>query len=149
LKNILLKTENDFSALVMRLTLGIVFFPHGAQKALGWFGGHGFSGTMSFFTGKMGFPPIVAFLVIAAEFLGSLGLITGFLTRVSALGIFSVMTGAIIMVHGKMGFFMNWFGAKQGEGFEYHLLALAIAFVLMIKGGGALSADRALTEGRR
>ncbi len=148
MKKILLGTGNDVSALILRVMLGAVFFPHGAQKALGLFGGHGFSGSMAFFTGKMGMAPIVAFLVIAAEFLGSLGLITGFLTRISALGILSVMTGAVVMVHGKMGFFMNWVGNKPGEGFEYHLLAIAIAVVLVIRGGGALSVDRALTAGR-
>ncbi len=148
MKKVLLGTGNDISALILRVTLGAVFFPHGAQKALGLFGGHGFSGSMDFFTGKMGMAPVVAFLVIATEFLGSLGLITGFLTRISALGILSVMTGAVVMVHGKMGFFMNWFGNKQGEGFEYHLLAIAIAIVLIIRGGGALSVDRALTAGK-
>jgi len=142
--NRMLRTKDDASTLVLRVMLGAVFFPHGAQKALGWFGGHGLEGTLGFFTQKMGMPFPVAALVIAAEFLGALGLITGFLTRLSAFGIFCVMTGSIYMVHWRNGFFMNWLGNQSGEGFEYHLLAIAIAVALMIKGGGALSLDRKL-----
>ncbi|NIO15561.1 MAG: DoxX family membrane protein [Deltaproteobacteria bacterium] len=142
----LIKTENDLAALFLRILLGVVMFPHGAQKALGWYGGGGFSGTMGFFTTKMGIPYVLALLVIAAEFLGSLGLIAGLLTRVAAFGIFSVMVGAIYLVHWKIGFFMNWFGKNPGEGYEYHLLAIAIALALMIKGGGALSVDRAISR---
>ena len=140
------KTENDVSALVLRLMLGIVFFPHGAQKALGWFGGHGFSGTMQFFTGTMGIPAVFALAAIAAEFLGSLGLITGLFTRLSALGIGVNMVVAILMVHLPNGFFMNWFGDKKGEGFEYHLLVIAMTIALVIKGGGLLSADKFIAD---
>ncbi len=125
----------------MRLFLAVVFFPHGAQKALGWFGGQGLEGTLGFFTTQMGVPLVVALMVVAAEFLGSIGLIFGFLTRVSGLGITCVMTGAIFMVHLQNGFFMNWFGQKQGEGFEFHLLAIALAVALFITGGGKWSVD--------
>ena len=117
----LLATTNDILPLVLRLILGLVIFPHGAQKLLGWFGGYGFSATMKAMT-DMGLPAVIVFLVIVAEFFGSLGLITGFLTRFSAFGIATVMLGAILTVHGKVGFFMNWFGQQQGEGYEYHLL---------------------------
>ncbi len=140
------ETENDSAALVLRVMLGIVFFPHGAQKLLGWFGGHGFAGTMGFFTDKMGLPAAIAFLVIMAESFGALGLIFGLLTRFAAFGIACVMTGAIFTVHLPHGFFMNWFGNQKGEGFEYHLLAIAIAVALMIKGGGRFSVDRAISE---
>ncbi len=139
-------TDDDPSSLVLRVMLGIVFFPHGAQKVFGWFGGHGFAGTMQHFTENMGFPFIVALLVIAAESLGALGLICGFLTRLCALGIAAVMLGATFMVHLKHGFFMNWFGNQAGEGFEYHLLAIAIALALMIKGGGRWSVDGLLAR---
>ncbi|NIS75362.1 MAG: DoxX family membrane protein [Deltaproteobacteria bacterium] len=145
----LIKTENDVAALFLRLFLGVVMFPHGAQKALGWYGGNGFSGTMGFFTTKMGIPYVLALLVIAAEFLGALGLIVGLFTRVAAFGVFSVMIGAIYMVHWKFGFFMNWAGKNPGEGYEFHLLAIAIAFALMIKGGGALSIDRLISRDLR
>jgi len=129
---------------VLRVFLGAVFFPHGAQKVLGWFGGHGLAATMGSFTG-MGIPTVFAALAIAAEFLGSLGLIVGLLTRVAAFGIAMVMVVAIWMVHLRNGFFMNWMGNQKGEGIEYHLLAIGIALALMIDGGGRLSVDRALS----
>ena len=140
----LLATNGDWLQLLLRLTLGIVIFPHGAQKLLGWFGGYGVSGTMGFLTGTVGLPWVVALLVIMAESLGALGVILGFLTRVGALGILSVMLGAILTVHLKVGFFMNWTGQQQGEGFEYHLLAIGLALALLVRGGGALSVDRAI-----
>jgi putative oxidoreductase len=133
------------SLTTLRLVLGVVFFAHGAQKMLGWFGGYGFHGTMGFFT-HMGMPSVLAFLVIATEFFGGLGLIVGLLTRIAALGIGCEMIGAIFMVHLQNGFFMNWSGNQKGEGYEYHLLAIATAAVLLLRGAGAFSADRALTK---
>lgn len=143
----LTQTGTDIAPLVARLTLGLVMFPHGAQKALGLFGGYGFSGTMGFFTGQMGIPAAFAALAIAAEFLGSLGLIFGALSRIAAFGIAANMLVAVLMVHGKFGFFMNWYGAQAGEGFEYHLLAIGLALIVMVKGAGAWSLDGVL--GRR
>ena len=142
----LVQTENDYAALVLRVMLGVVFFPHGAQKVLGWFGGYGFAGTYDAFTNKMGIPGLFALLAFAAEFLGSIGLVVGFMTRVAAFGIFCVMAVAVKMLHWQHGFFMNWFGQQQGEGFEYHLLVMAIAVALMIRGAGAYSVDRMLSE---
>lgn len=142
----LLSTRDEVTPLVMRVMLGIVFFPHGAQKVLGWFGGYGLSGTLNFFTETMGVPVIIALLVIAAEFLGAIGLIVGLLTRVAAFGVFSVMAGAILMVHLPHGFFMNWSGQQAGEGFEYHLLAITLAVALMITGGGKASFDLFLSH---
>jgi putative oxidoreductase len=143
----LVRTSNDFALTVLRLALGVVFFAHGAQKVLGWYGGPGFSGTMQMFTGTMGIPALLAVLAIAAEFLGGLGLIAGFLGRIAAFGIIANMVVAIFMVHAPFGFFMNWTGAQAGEGFEYHLLAIAIGLAVLIRGSGALSVDLAL--GRR
>jgi len=140
-----LRTDDDVSGLVMRLTLALVFFPHGAQKVLGWWGGPGASATIQGM-GKMGMRPALTLLVMAAELCGSLLLILGLLTRLAAFGIGCVMAGAIFLVHSKVGFFMNWAGTQKGEGFEYHLLALGLAIALLIKGGGALSVDRALTR---
>jgi putative oxidoreductase len=111
---------------------------------LGWFGGYGFSGTMGFFTGMMHIPAPFAFLAIAAEFFGGLGLIFGLLTRVAAFGIFCNMVVAVAMVHHNFGFFMNWAGTQKGEGYEYHLLTIAVAVFLMIRGAGAASVDRLL-----
>ena len=142
----LLATPDDLALLVLRLVLGVVFFAHGAQKALGWFGGHGLSGTLDAFTQGMGLPLLVAVLVVAAEFLGAIGLIVGFLTRIAAAGIFAVMLGAMAMVHLKYGFFMNWSGNQAGEGFEYHLLAIAISLALVLSGGGMASIDRWLSR---
>ena len=142
----LFKTDAAVSSLILRLTLGAVFLPHGAQKVLGWFGGYGYSATMGFFTGQMHIPAFFAFLAIAAEFAGAIGLILGLFTRVAALGIASVMGVAIVTVHYANGFFMNWSGTQKGEGFEYHLLALGIAVALMIRGGGKWSADAAIAK---
>jgi len=142
----LIATDKDIATLVLRVLLGVVFFPHGMQKLFGWFGGPGFSGMMGMFTDKMGIPAVFAFLAIMAEGLGSLGLITGFLTRVAAFGIGVNMVVAVYLLHWQNGFFMNWFGNQKGEGFEFHLLAIAMAVALIIKGGGALSVDRVLSE---
>jgi putative oxidoreductase len=140
----LINTSNDFAFTALRLVLGIVFFAHGAQKMLGWFGGYGFRGTMGFFTQNMHIPAAFAFLAIAAEFFGGLGLIVGLLTRVAAFGITVNMLVAIFTVHLANGFFMNWTGQQKGEGFEYHLLVLAMTVALMIRGAGAFSLDRAI-----
>ena len=141
----LLATPDDWTLTLLRLILGVIFFAHGAQKALGWFGGYGFSGTMGFFTNMMHIPAPFAFLAICAEFLGGLGLIVGLLGRVAAFGITINMIVAMLVVHFQFGFFMNWSGQQKGEGFEYHLLAIAIALVLIVRGSGAFSADRALS----
>jgi len=139
-------TENSSAIAILRLVLGIVFFAHGAQKMLGWFGGYGFTATMGFFTGAH-IPAPFAFLAIAAEFFGGIGLLLGLLTRVAAFGIFVNMLVAIVTVHAQFGLFANWSGTQKGEGFEFHLLVLAITTFLMLKGGGAFSADRKLAGG--
>jgi putative oxidoreductase len=141
----LFATDDSAATAILRLTLGVVFFAHGAQKMLGWFGGYGFSATMGAFTGAMHIPAPLAFLAIAAEFFGGIGLIVGFLTRIAAFGIAMNMLVAIATVHHKFGLFMNWNGTQKGEGFEYHLLVIAMAALLMIRGAGAFSVDRALT----
>jgi len=144
----LVSTTNDSTLTVLRLVLGVVFLAHGAQKMLGWFGGYGFSATMGFFTQQMGIPAALAFLAIAAEFFGGLGLVVGFLGRVAAFGILSNMVVAVLMVHLPYGFFMNWAGNQKGEGFEYHLLAIALGLAILVKGSGAFSVDRLLTGPR-
>lgn len=143
---LLLKTDNNPAQLIARLVLGIVFFAHGAQLTLGWFGGYGYTGSMGFFTGTMHIPALFAFLAIFAQFAGSIALILGVLSRLAALGIAIVMAVAIATVHVKVGFFMNWYGNQKGEGYEYHLLAIALALVVMIKGAGPVSIDAALTR---
>ena len=146
LLNRLMATKNDFGALVARVALGLVILPHGLQKTVGWFGGGGFDGTMGMFTTHMGIPAIFAFLAIMAESVGALALILGLLGRVSALGVGITMTTAALLVHLPNGFFMNWFGAQQGEGVEFFLLAMALALITLVKGSGALSLDRVLAK---
>lgn len=141
-------TENDISLFFMRLLLGLVMLPHGAQKLIGLFDGLGYYATIALFTGKMGLPYWLAVLVIVSESLGSVFLIIGFMTRLAALGTFCIMTSAIYLVHLENGFFMNWSGKQSGEGFEYHLLAIAIALALMIKGGGKWSIDLSMSGGK-
>lgn len=142
----LLATQDDVAALVLRLGLGIVMFPHGAQKLFGWFGGYGFSGTMHFFTATMGIPSVFALAAILAESLGSIALIVGAVSRLAALAIGANMAVAIVMVHWQNGFFMNWYGNQAGEGFEYHLLALTLVLGILIKGGGLWSVDGWLSK---
>ena len=144
-KNIV-STENDYALTIGRLLLGVVFFAHGAQKVLGWFGGHGFDATMAGFTGKLHIPVFFAFLAIAAEFAGGLGLIVGFLGRVASFGIICDMATAVYMFHRHVGFFMNWTGTQRGEGYEFHLLVFGLGAMILIKGSGALSIDRWLTR---
>jgi putative oxidoreductase len=138
----LLATDAHSSGLLLRLSLALVMFPHGAQKALGWFGGHGWSGTMGFLTGQIGMPSLAAALVILLEFLGPIALLLGAATRPVALGFAGLMVGAIVTVHAPHGFFMNWFGNQQGEGYEYHLLVIGMALALAVGGGGRWSLDR-------
>ena len=140
----LLATVNDNTLTLIRLVLGVVFFLHGSQKLLGWFGGFGFSGTMNFFTSMLHIPAPFAVLAICAEFFGGLGLILGLLARVAAFGIAMNMVVAILLVHFANGPFMNWYGNQKGEGYEFHLLALALAITIIIRGAGAFSMDGAI-----
>ena len=142
LKKLLFSTSNDTGLTLARLVLGLVIFPHGAQKVLGWFGGYGWDGTMGYLTGTIGLPTAIAALVILIEFLGPIALVLGLCTRLAALGIIAVMVGAVRTVHQANGFFMNWTGKQAGEGFEYHLLAIGIGIALLLLGAGALSVDR-------
>ncbi len=144
----LVKTDGDTATAILRIVLGVVFFAHGAQKMLGWFGGYGLSATMGAFTRMMHIPAPLAFLAIAAEFFGGIGLIVGFLTRIAAFGIWVNMVVAIVAVHRFFGFFMNWSGAQKGEGVEYHILVLAMTLLLMIRGAGAFSIDHAISAAR-
>lgn len=140
------QTDDGWTGLILRLTLGLVMFPHGAQKLLGWFGGFGFDGTMGYFTQKMGVPWLIALLIIVGESFGSVALLAGFLTRFTAASLAVIMLGAIALVHLPNGFFMNWFGQQQGEGYEYHLLVIGIAAALLVTGGGKWSVDRTVME---
>ncbi|HWQ34590.1 MAG TPA: DoxX family protein [Blastocatellia bacterium] len=141
----LIQTDDNYASLIARVVLGIVILPHGLQKLLGMFGGGGFSGTMGFFTSQ-GLPAVAALLIILGESFGALGLIVGCISRFAAFGITLIMLGATLMVHLPNGFFMNWTGKQAGEGFEYHLLAIGLALIVMLKGSGRWSVDRMLTN---
>src|SRR5260221_10821098 len=141
MKNNIFKTNNDWTGLVTRLTIGLILFPHGAQKLLGAFGGYGFTGTMGFFTNVMHLPWLIGLFVIVIEFIGSLSLIAGFVSRVWSALIIIEMFGAVITSHLDNGFFMNWAGNQKGEGYEFHLLIIGIALATLINGSGKCSAD--------
>ncbi len=143
---IIFETKNSVALMILRIVLGVVFFVHGSQKVLGWFGGYGFKATIGAFTDKLHIPLVFALLAIAAEFIGSIALIFGFCTRIAAFGIAVVMIVAIFLVHLQYGFFMNWNGMQKGEGIEYHILVLAITVALMIKGAGLFSIDRKISK---
>ena len=145
---LLVKTENDYTLTLMRLVLGFLFFVHGSQLMLGWFGGFGLSGSMQFFTQKLGIPAPFAFLGITTQFLGGILLIAGLAGRFAALTIIGNMVVAVAKVHWQFGLFMNWYGTQKGEGFEYHLLVFAIGLAIMFRGSGALSLDRVLARTR-
>jgi len=141
------ETIDSLGPVVLRLGLALVLFPHGAQKVLGWWGGHGFSGTMGFFTGVLHIPAALALLVIATEFLGPIALVFGFFTRLAALAIgVNFVVAAILGSHVANGFFMNWMGTQKGEGFEYHILMVTIALSLVILGGGKCALDSVIAR---
>ena len=141
------QTEESYALLALRVALAIVILPHGAQKLLGWYGGPGVDGTMQLFA-ALGVPAGIAVLVIVSDFFGSLALAIGFVGRVAAFGTTMVMLGAMVLVHGPNGFFLNWNGDQAGEGIQFHLLVLAVSVVLMAHGSGAWSVDRLLLRGR-
>jgi putative oxidoreductase len=140
------QTNESHASTIIRIVLGLILFPHGAQKMLGWFGGYGFSGTMGFLTGTAGLPWIIAFLVIAIEFFGAIALIFGFATRIVSAGIISLFTGIILTSHFQNGFFMNWFGTQSGEGYEYHLLVIGICIAILLTGSGKYSVDNLISK---
>src|SRR5271157_1379519 len=143
---LLVKTETDYMVTLSRFVLGFLFFVHGGQLMLGWFGGFGLSGSMHFFTQQLGIPAVFAFLAIATQFFGGCLLILGLAGRIAAFTIICDMVVAVAKVHWQYGLFMNWFGTQKGEGFEYHLLVITIGLLVVIRGSGALSLDRLLAR---
>jgi len=144
----LVATDNSPAQFLIRIALGVVIFPHGAQKVFGWFGGPGYSATVSAFS-AMGFPFWAIILLLVTECCGSLLLVLGLFTRVWALAIGTAIAICLKVNHLQNGFFMNWLGQQQGEGYEYHLLVLGIALALVFMGGGMLSLDRVLARDKR
>jgi putative oxidoreductase len=143
----IMKTKTfDITLLFTRLLIAVVIFGHGAQKLFGWFGGYGFDGTVGYFTTTVGLPYIVAVLIILAESLGMLALAMGLFSRVIAGAVIAIMLGAVLITHAQYGFYMNWFGAQQGEGIEYHLLMMGLSAVIAVNGGGAYALDPAVKK---
>jgi putative oxidoreductase len=142
----LLETTNDRTALGLRLVLAAVMFPHGAQHALGWFGGYGYAGTHRWMTTTVGAPSLLASMAIIGELVAPLLLVVGLGGRAAAAVLAAILTVAAT-THLSNGFFMNWFGTQGGEGFEYHVLGVAIATAIMVKGSGALTLDGPLARG--
>ena len=141
----ILATDSSWVPTLARIILGVIFFAHGSQKIFGWFGGHGLKQTLRSMKDFVGLPSVLALAAVAAEFVGGVALIVGFLGRISALAIAVNMLAAIFIVHGKYGLFMNWFGDRKGHGIEYHLLAIALAIVIIAQGAGAFSLDGLLS----
>ena len=138
----LFQTSNDLTLTIARVVLALVFIGHGTQKMFGWFGGPGFSRAIEIFEDTMGIPPALTVLAMVAEVFGGLGLLVGLLTRIAALGVLGVMIVAPFANGLYVRFFMNWQGRNPGEGYEYHLLAIALILVVLVHGAGALSLDR-------
>ena len=148
MKKLLATNSENTTALLARLALGVVVFPHGAQKLLGWFGGYGFDGTMGFLTGTAGLPSVIALMVILIEFFGSIFLIAGFATRLAAIGILGNFIGVVVTSNLNNGFFMNWYAQpNKGEGLEYFILLFGLAIISLVAGGGKASVDAAITKG--
>ena len=142
----LTSTHADWVVGMARIVFGVIFFGHGAQKMLGWYGGSGLTSSMRTFTEHLHIPSTLAFLVIAGELCSGIGLIVGLFSRIAALIIALTMVGAIATVHFRFGLFLNWFGTQAGHGIEYHLLAIALALVVVVQGAGAFSLDRLVHE---
>lgn len=146
MKKKIFNTSNDWTGFVIRLTLAIVIFPHGAQKMLGWFGGPGFNKEMALLTTQVHLPWIISLLVILIEFFGALALFAGWASRLWAIIFTILFAGIIFTAHTANGFFMNWFGNQAGEGYEYHLLVIGLAIALFVNGSGKLSVDAILSQ---
>jgi putative oxidoreductase len=141
MKQLVFSVQHDWAGFILRITLALIMFPHGAQKFLGIFGGYGFRASLSYFTETMKLPWIIAVAVILIEFIAPISLLVGFAGKLWAVAIAMVMVGAIVTTNYKNGFFMNWFGNQAGEGYEYHLLMIGICVALMATGSGRLSID--------
>jgi putative oxidoreductase len=142
MKQIIFNNNNDWTGLITRLTIGLIMFPHGAQKVLGWFGGPGFVAEMSLFTETLRLPWIIAVTVILIEFFGAIFLILGFASRLWAFAMGILFIGIIFTSHVDNGFFMNWYGDQKGEGYEYHLLIIGLSLATLINGSGKYSIDK-------
>lgn len=134
-------TNNQWAATILRITVGVIVFMHGTHKL-----GTGFAPFVDYMASAHGMPYLISLLVVLIEIVGAVLLIVGLGTRVNALLMFGLFIGIIATEHWQHGFWMNWFGTAKGEGYEYHLLVLAMLAALLVTGGGKLSVDKYLTR---
>jgi len=146
MKNKIFNTNDDWTGFVIRLTLGLILFPHGAQKMFGWFDGPGFSKEVEHLTEYMHLPWIISVMVILTEFWGSVSLIMGLASRLWSVAVGVLLINIIFIAHLENGFFMNWFGTQKGEGYEYHLLVIGLCIALGLNGSGKYSADQLISK---
>jgi len=140
--NSLAKTNpNNSNALIARIFLFVVMFPHGAQKLFGWFGGYGWKGTMDYLISVTGTPAFILTIVFLTESIGMVLLLLGLGTRLISGLLIIAMAGAVFVGGHTQYFFMNWFGNQTIEGFEFHLLVIGLALITLLSGGGKLALD--------
>ncbi len=142
------ETDDNKASIILRISFAIMMLPHGMGKVFGVFGvfgGMGFDKTIHHMTENMGIPYIFALLAIVVEFLSTFAIIIGYQTRINALLLAIVMIVASTF-HFQHGFYMNWFGQKAGEGFEFHILAVGMMLALAVLGGGKYSLDYTQTK---
>lgn len=137
----IIKTEQSFAALPLRLIAGVIFSAHGAQKLFAWFGGYGLEGTGQWME-SIGLAPgyLMALMAGSAEFFGGLLLFVGLLTRPTSLVLAITMLVAIFSVHINNGLFMT------NNGYEFGLALFAMSLSLTFSGAGKLSLDNLLAK---
>ena len=140
----LLHTDPDHAWTFLRIIAGLIVFPYGMQKLCGWFGGPGIGGTLKDLDSRR-IPRSIAWLIIIGQSFGSVAMLSGFLARVAAGGLFIIFVGALI-VHSRDGWMMNWYGKKNGEGIEYFVMLVSFLVLIILKGAGAASVDLWLTR---
>ena len=119
----------EVALAIVRITLGVVFIAHGAQKVLGLWGGPGLDGFAQF-TASLGAPEALGYIAAFIELIGGLLLLIGAASEVAALALVPVMLGAILLVHLKNGFF------SQNGGYEYALVLLLLLVAIIVGGPG-------------
>lgn len=131
----------SYSALSLRIPIGVIFMAHGAQKLFAWFGGYGLEGTAGWME-SIGLAPgfLMAVLAGSGEFFGGVFILLGLLTRPAAAVLAITMIVAIFSVHFSNGLFMS------NNGYEFALALLAASVSVAISGSGKLSLDNYLAK---
>ncbi len=138
------KTDDNKASIMLRISFSIIMFAHASGKVFGILGGMGFEKTIYHMTHNMGIPYFLAFIAIVVEFVSTLGIIAGYHTRINAF-LLTILMFVASTFHFKNGFYMNWFGQKAGEGFEFHILVIGMLLALLVLGGGKYSLDNRQT----